>query len=108
MNSHASNPLIKPEMVQPSRQGYRAKGAFNTGAVEHNGEIVLLLRVAEDCMHLEEPGKVIKRGEKPLVYPEMNYEKDSFSPMLFSPMVLWQRMMEVSFFIMEPVMKPPV
>jgi hypothetical protein len=38
----------------------------------------------------------------------MNYEKDGFCPMLFSPMVLWQRMMEVSFFIMEPVMKPPV
>jgi len=37
-------------MVQPSRPGYGVKGAFNPGAVEHNGEIVLLLRVAEDCI----------------------------------------------------------
>lgn len=50
MNRHALNPLIKPELVQPSRPGYRVKGAFNPGAVEYNGEIVLLLRVAEDCI----------------------------------------------------------
>jgi len=31
----------------PSREGYRVKCTFNPGAVQHKGEIVLLLRVAE-------------------------------------------------------------
>ena len=43
------NPLIRPEMVKPSATGYRVKGAFNPGAVRYGDEIILLLRVAEDC-----------------------------------------------------------
>ncbi len=40
-------------MIKPSREGYRVKGAFNPGATEYNGEILLLLRVAEDCIPKE-------------------------------------------------------
>ncbi len=53
MNRHPLNPIIKPEMVIPSREGYRVKGAFNPGACEYKGEIILLLRVAEDCVPKE-------------------------------------------------------
>jgi predicted GH43/DUF377 family glycosyl hydrolase len=37
-------------MVQPSREGYRVKGAFNPGACKFKDEVILLLRVAEDCV----------------------------------------------------------
>ncbi len=51
----AFNPVVSPEMVKPSRSGYRVRGAFNPGAVHfagadgEEGEILLLVRVAEDC-----------------------------------------------------------
>jgi beta-1,2-mannobiose phosphorylase / 1,2-beta-oligomannan phosphorylase len=47
---HSANPLIEPKSVKPSREGYRVKGAFNAGAAEYHDEIILLLRVAEDCV----------------------------------------------------------
>lgn len=43
------NPLITPAMVPPSADGYRVRGAFNPGAIRFGDEILLLLRVAEDC-----------------------------------------------------------
>lgn len=43
----AENPLITPEDVPPSRDDYEVIGTFNAGAVEYNGQILLLLRVAE-------------------------------------------------------------
>lgn len=36
MKRHPANPLIKPKMVLPSREGYRVKGTFNPGAVRHD------------------------------------------------------------------------
>lgn len=82
MKKHPLNPLIKPEMVKPSREGYRVKGAFNPGAAEYNNEIILLLRVAEDCIPREGytsvPYYEFKNGkgtasilEKPLDDPEV-------------------------------------
>ena len=50
IKKHIENPLIRPCSVKPSRQGYRVKGSFNAGATEFNDEIILLLRVAEDCV----------------------------------------------------------
>lgn len=41
------NPIITPQDVPPSRPDYEVVGAFNPGAIEYNGEILLLLRVAE-------------------------------------------------------------
>lgn len=43
----AENPIITPEDVIPSRSDYEVIGAFNAGAVEYDGETILLLRVAE-------------------------------------------------------------
>ena len=49
MKRSAHNPVITPDMVPPSAEGYRVRGAFNPGAIRFGDEILLLLRVAEDC-----------------------------------------------------------
>ncbi len=49
MHRWPQNPLITPNHVTPSAGGYRVRGAFNPGAVRYNGEILLLMRVSEDC-----------------------------------------------------------
>ena len=41
------NPIIIPDAVKPSRNDYEVVGAFNPGAIKFNGEVILLLRVAE-------------------------------------------------------------
>lgn len=43
----ASNPLIVPAMVSPSRSDFVVECVLNPGAFEHDGRIGLLLRVAE-------------------------------------------------------------
>jgi len=43
----AENPIITPSDVKPSMAGYEVVGAFNAGAIKHNGETILLMRVAE-------------------------------------------------------------
>ncbi|MFC1585484.1 glycoside hydrolase family 130 protein [Fibrobacterota bacterium] len=50
---HPSNPLITPAMVPASREGYRVQGVFNPGAALFGEEIILLLRVAENCLPKE-------------------------------------------------------
>lgn len=50
------NPLIRPADVVPSAAGFRVVGAFNPGAAIYKDEIILLLRVAENCIF--ENGKV--------------------------------------------------
>ncbi len=49
MQRHPLNPLIRPEQVRPSAPGYRVRGVFNPAAVRFGDEVLLLLRVAEDC-----------------------------------------------------------
>ena len=69
---HAQNPLITPDMVKPSREGYIVKGSFNPGAVYYNGEILLLLRVAEGCTSKEGHVAVpYYRFEADRSYPEI-------------------------------------
>lgn len=43
----AENPLVTPADVRPWRADYEVTGTFNVGAVEYNGQILLLLRVAK-------------------------------------------------------------
>jgi len=50
------NPLIRPADVVPSTDGFQVVGAFNPGAVRFQDEIILLLRVAENCV--PEKGKI--------------------------------------------------
>ncbi len=41
------NPLITPAHVLPSLEGWEAVCTFNPGAIIRNGEVLLLVRVAE-------------------------------------------------------------
>jgi predicted GH43/DUF377 family glycosyl hydrolase len=50
ITKYKGNPLIAPEDVVPSRNGYQVQGAFNPGAVKYGDEVLLLLRVAESCV----------------------------------------------------------
>ena len=47
IKKHEANPLIKPESIKPSRDGYRVKGAFNAGAAEYNDEITSVFATFE-------------------------------------------------------------
>src|SRR5258705_10496126 len=49
MKRHPANPLITPDMVRPLAPGFRVCGVFNPAATRFGDEILLLLRVAEDC-----------------------------------------------------------
>ena len=49
----SSNPVIKPIDVKPSLDGYQVVGAFNPAATVFNDQIILLLRVAENCIPVE-------------------------------------------------------
>ena len=41
------NPIIGPEDVKPLRDDFEVIGVFNTGVTRFEGEVILLLRVAE-------------------------------------------------------------
>ncbi|MDB4899480.1 MAG: glycosidase related protein, partial [Gemmatimonadetes bacterium] len=41
------NPIVTPAMVAPSRPDLKVVGVFNPAATRHEGEVLLLLRVAE-------------------------------------------------------------
>ena len=43
----AENPIVTPAMVPPSRPELEVAGVFNPAVVRHDGQVVLLLRVAE-------------------------------------------------------------
>jgi predicted GH43/DUF377 family glycosyl hydrolase len=49
MRAHRAdqNPLLTPETVPPSRSDLEVIGVFNPGVTRHEGEVLLLLRVAE-------------------------------------------------------------
>ncbi|PCJ58630.1 MAG: glycosidase [Planctomycetota bacterium] len=53
MKRAIQNPLISPKDVSPSAEGFQVLGAFNPGATSFNGEILLLIRVAESCEQKE-------------------------------------------------------
>ena len=44
---YPENPLITPAQVKPSRPDFEVIGAFNAGVAEYQGEVLLLMRVAE-------------------------------------------------------------
>lgn len=41
------NPVIEPTHVAPSREGFEVIGVFNAGVARYQGDVLLLLRVAE-------------------------------------------------------------
>ena len=45
-NRASENPIITPAMVLPSRPDFEVLGVFNPAVTRHDGQVVLLLRVA--------------------------------------------------------------
>jgi predicted GH43/DUF377 family glycosyl hydrolase len=44
---YEENPLITPANVKPFHEGFEVIGAFNAGIAQYNGEVLMLLRIAE-------------------------------------------------------------
>ena len=42
-----SNPILTPAMIRPSRPDLEVVGVFNPAVIRHDGEVILLVRVAE-------------------------------------------------------------
>lgn len=61
------NPLVTPEMVKPSRDGFTVVCTFNAGVTEYEDEILLLMRVAE---------KPVAAGEGFLAVPVLEEQED--------------------------------
>jgi len=64
---YAENPLITPSDVKPHRDDFEVIGAFNAGIATYNGEVLMLLRVAE--RPLSEDPNIVKA---PVYNPETN------------------------------------
>lgn len=47
---HEMNPLLTPKDIKPTFDHFKVEGAFNAGIAEHNGEVLMLLRVAESVI----------------------------------------------------------
>jgi predicted GH43/DUF377 family glycosyl hydrolase len=54
IDRYPENPLIRPEDVPPSRDDFEVICTFNAGVAEYNGEVILLLRVAERPITLDQ------------------------------------------------------
>ncbi|MFG6114875.1 glycoside hydrolase family 130 protein [Halobacillus sp. MO56] len=58
VNRFKENPIITPEDVTPYHDNHEVIGVFNAGVAEYEGEVLLLLRVAE--RPISEDSKVVK------------------------------------------------
>lgn len=43
----SENPILTPAMVRPTRADFDVVGVFNPGVIRHDGDVILLVRVAE-------------------------------------------------------------
>ncbi len=77
------NPIITTNDVKPSRDDFKVDGVFNAGVTEYNGEVVLLLRVAEsvniDTKNIVKiPFLFEKGGKYELEIKELDKEKENY------------------------------
>ena len=86
---YEGNPILIPE-----RWPYLANATFNPGAIEHNGETLLLVRVEDMCgfSHLtiarSKDGKTNWQiDEKPLLSPDRSEEEEQWG--LEDPRIVW-------------------
>lgn len=54
---HEKNPIITPASIKPSQADFKVEGTFNAGVVDHDGQTLMLLRVAES-VHSDDPDEV--------------------------------------------------
>ena len=80
MQRYENNPVVRPLDVKPSRAELKVVCAFNAAAIEHEGQILLLLRVAETAGE-SEPGyisfPVVEQSESGPVVALKAVRKDS-------------------------------
>lgn len=67
VNRYQENPLVTPASVTPHRPDFEVIGTFNAGVTTFNGEIIMLLRVAERPISVD--ANVVKA---PVYKPEKN------------------------------------
>ncbi|RUT79796.1 glycoside hydrolase family 130 protein [Ancylomarina longa] len=82
LQRHIQNPLILPTQVNPSNLSYKVLGVFNPGVTTYQGEVLLLMRVAENCLPEKENITIpfynekgadvirIKKDDKDLIYKD--------------------------------------
>jgi len=72
IKKYENNPVVKPQDVKPSKEGYKVLGAFNPGAINFGDEILLLLRVAEGCEPKEGYARTpVYKFENGISYPDI-------------------------------------
>ncbi|WP_127492841.1 BtaManbiosPhlase [Paenibacillus glycanilyticus] len=81
---YEQNPLVTPADVKPHRPDFEVIGAFNAGIAEYNGEVIMLLRVAErpispDPDVVLAPVYNVERGELDLFPVRLDDEDYDFS-----------------------------
>lgn len=72
MIREVKNPIITIDDLTPSRKDFKIDGVFNAGVTKFNGEVILLLRVAESFINEDENAVLI-----PIVNAEGKVEKIS-------------------------------
>ena len=50
MIRYSGNPIISPQDIQPSRQGFKVECAFNAGITKMGDETIMLVRIAESVI----------------------------------------------------------
>ena len=63
INRQFQNLLLRPDQIAPSREDRRVVGTFNPGATEIDGEVVLLVRVAEQPVEGRTGMVALPRGD---------------------------------------------
>ncbi|MGZ9583637.1 BtaManbiosPhlase [Paenibacillus marinisediminis] len=81
---YEENPIITPADVKPHRDDFEVIGAFNAGVASYNGEVLLLLRVAErpislDPMIVKAPVYNPKTNELDIIELRTDDERYDFS-----------------------------
>lgn len=70
MKKYKNNPVIQIDDIYPSREDFKVDGTFNAGCVSYKGKIILILRVAESFVTINddiieipinENGNIVKR-----------------------------------------------
>ena len=82
------NPIIKPNDVKPSQEGFEVAGVFNAGVARYGEEVILLLRVAERPIN-DDASRVLiaffNPGEGRIItrsFPKSDPENDFSDPRL--------------------------
>ena len=72
--------LLRPADLEPSRADFEVVGVFNPGAVRVNGEVLLLVRVAERPREVRPDTPPCPAGATTAILPWTGFRTRSWSP----------------------------